>query len=136
MTYQSEPEAAAIQQVVARYFDGLYHSDVKHLQGVLHPAALYATVVDNKLRRLSMEDYWPVVAARISPASQGQARRDKIVAIDILGATTALAKVECAIAGNFYRDLLSLVKLDNRWWIIAKVFQMEEEKPELTDVNN
>jgi len=127
MSFQGEPERAAIQQLVEHYFDGLFYSDVNQLQEVLHPAALYATVIDNTLRRLTMDEYWPVVRARKSPASQGQARQDKITAVDIVGTTTALVKVECAIAPYFYHDLLSLLKLEGRWWIIAKVFQMERE---------
>jgi len=112
-----------IHTLLGLYFDGLYHSDTARLRQVFHPDALYAAVMDGVLKNLTMAQYWPIVDARPSPASQQQARRDKILAIDIIGPTAALAKVECAIGQYFYVDLLSLIKLDGKWWIIAKVFQ-------------
>lgn len=120
-----QEDTEAIRKLLAQYFDGLFYCDSVRLREVLHSSALYATVIDNKLRQLSMEDYWPIVDARVAPADKGEARRDRILAIDILGATTALAKVECVINQNFYTDLLSLLKIHDRWWIIAKVFHME-----------
>lgn len=123
---EQEDDIEPIRKLLAQYFDGLFYCDSTRLREVLHSSALYATVIDNNLRQLTMEDYWPIVDARVAPADKGEARCDRIIAIDILGTTTALAKVECAINPNFYTDLLSLIKLDNRWWIIAKVFQMED----------
>lgn len=38
---------------------------------------------------------------------------------------TALARVECAIGPKFFTDLLTFIKLDGRWQIIAKVFHYE-----------
>lgn len=114
-----------IHTLLGLYFDGLYHSDTARLRQVFHPAAFYAAVMDGSLKNLTMDKYWPIVDARPSPASQQQARRDKILVMDVIGPTTALAKVECAIGRYFYTDLLSMIKLDARWWIIAKVFQAE-----------
>lgn len=116
---------AQIRDLLGIYFDGLHHSDTARLRQVLHPTALYATVKDGALRRLTMEQYWPVVDDRPSPASQGQSRRDCILDIKLVGPATALATVECAIGAYFYRDLLSLLKLEERWWIMAKVFHAE-----------
>lgn len=119
-------DAEAIHTLLIQYFDGLFYCDSMRLREVLHPSALYATVIDNKLRQLTMEEYWPIVDARVAPASKNETRYDKIIDIDILGSTTAFAKVECALSPNFYTDCLSLIRLGNRWWIIAKVFQMED----------
>src|SRR5690606_14348608 len=118
-------DAEAINLLLMQYFDGLFYCDSIRLREVLHPSALYATVVDKKLRRIPMEEYWPIVDARVAPALKGEARHDRIISIDMVGAVTACAKVECALNPNFYTDVLSLLKLNNRWWIIAKVFQME-----------
>lgn len=121
---QQSPDAGQIEALLGLYFDGLYHSDTTRLRQVLHPAALYAAVVEGALKHLTMEHYWPVVDARPSPASRQEPRRDKILSIDLIGPTTALAKVQCAIGQHFYTDLLSMLKLDGRWWIIAKVFHI------------
>lgn len=114
-----------IEQVLATYFDGLHHSDVERLAQVFHPAAIYATATDGPLLRLTMDEYFPVVAARAAPASRGEARRDRIVSIDFAGPVTALARVHCAIGPKLFTDLLTLVHVDGRWQVVAKVFHFD-----------
>ncbi|MFM6906157.1 MAG: nuclear transport factor 2 family protein, partial [Acinetobacter tjernbergiae] len=61
-----------------KYFDALYFCDVKLLSDVFHPDAVYINATDQPVIRLSMVEYFPVVASRISPASKQQLRQDKI----------------------------------------------------------
>ena len=74
-----------------------------------------------------MDDYFPIVDQRASPASRGEARTDRILAIEFAGPVTALARVACSIQPKHFIDLLTLVKLDGRWQVIAKVFHYELE---------
>jgi hypothetical protein len=124
----AEAEAEAIAAVLQAYFDGLYTSDAAALAEVFHPAAIYATAVGGTLVHHDMATYLPIVAAREAPAARGEARRDRIVAIDLVGPVTALAKVECAIGDRLFTDLLTLVLVDGRWQVIAKVFHYEIEE--------
>jgi hypothetical protein len=111
-----------IAAVLDRYFDGLHHSDTGLLAEVFHPKAVYATATDGTLTHLTMDDYLPMVAARPSPASRGEGRQDRIVSIDLAGPVTAVARVECAIGVRRFTDLLSLVRLEGSWRIVAKTF--------------
>ena len=105
------------------YFDGLHHSDTVRLKQVFHPQAHYFCATDGTLLHLDMDRYFPIVDARPSPASQGQGRTtDKILSIEFAGPVTAFAKVECAILPKHFTDFLTLVKLEGRWQIVAKVF--------------
>jgi len=113
----------AIESQLQLYFDGLYHSDTQRLRQVFHPQAIYACVVDGQLLHYTMDQYFPIVDQRSSPASRAQPRHDRIISIEILGATTAVARVECAIAPKQFQDVLSFLYLDGRWQIIAKVFE-------------
>ena len=117
----------AIAAVLQQYFDGLHHSDTGILRRVFHPSALYACASDGTLLALRMDDYFAIVDRRTSPASKGEARHDRIVSIELAGPVTALARVECSIAPKHFTDLLTLVRLDGRWQIIAKVFHFELE---------
>ena len=72
-----------------------------------------------------MAEYFPIVDQRPSPASRGQARRDRILSIELAGPVTAFARVECAIAPRFFTDFLTLVQLDGRWQIVSKVFHFD-----------
>ncbi len=75
-----------------------------------------------------MEEYLPIVAARRSPASRQEPRRDHIDEIQLAGDNTALARVRCSIGDRDFVDFLSLVRTDGQWRIIAKVFQIIERK--------
>jgi hypothetical protein len=118
-------ERAAIDRVLQDYFDGLHHSDTARLARVFHPRALYASASGGELTALSMDAYFPVVDRRPSPASRGDPRADRIVSIEFAGPATAWVRVECQILPKRFVDLLTLVKLDGRWQVIAKVFHFD-----------
>ena len=121
---------AAVVSVLRTYLDGLHHSDTDRLAAVFHPAARYVTPTSGELVDLALDEYLPIVADRPSPASKGQERRDRIVAVEFAGPDAAFARVECAVAPRLFTDLLTLVRLDGRWQIIAKVFHYDlEEEP-------
>ena len=117
-----------IPLVLADYFDALYYCDVERLTRVFHPQAIYATADETPLLYRTMEEYLPVVAARQSPASRGEARRDHIDEIQLAGENTALARVRCSIGERDFVDLLTLVRVEGQWRIIAKVFQIIERQ--------
>jgi hypothetical protein len=116
---------AEIAAAMTLYFDGLYHSDTARLARVFHPAARYACATEGSLLHLGMEEYFPVVDKRQSPASRGEARADRIVAIEFAGPVTALVRAECRIGPKRFTDLLTFVRLDDRWQIVAKVFHFD-----------
>lgn len=121
----SDPDFAGVAAVLADYFDGLYGSDAALLREVFHPQAVYVCATGGALVRMTMDEYLPMVAARPSPASRGEARRDAIRSIEFAGPETALARVNCAIGPKYFTDLLSLVQVAGRWRIIAKLFHYD-----------
>lgn len=121
----SSEDFTAIAALLDTYYDGLYHCDIERLQQVLHPAALYACASDGKLLTYDMATYFSVVAQRQSAASQGLAKSSRIVGIEFAGPVTAWVHFECVIPPRRFDDRLTLVKLDGRWQIIAKVFHYE-----------
>ena len=118
-------EFEAVATAMALYFDGLHHSDTTRLREVFHPQARYACATEGTLLHLGMDEYFAIVDKRPSPASRGEARRDRIVAIEFAGPVTAFVKAECAIGPKHFADFLSFVKLDGRWQIVSKVFHFE-----------
>lgn len=113
---------AEIHDLLARYFDALHRSDADLLGEVLHPAASYVTVDGGELVHRTMAEYLPIVAARESPASRAEVRTDAVDAIELAGPDVALARVRCSVGERHFTDLLSLVRVGERWWVIAKVF--------------
>lgn len=117
---------ADVVAVLQEYFDGLHHSDTQRLRRVFHPQAIYATASHGKPLVLGMEEYFPIVDARPSPAARGEPRTDEIVSIAFTGPVTASATLRCSIRPRHFLDLLTLIQVDGRWRIIAKVFHWEE----------
>lgn len=114
-----------VAEVLSTYFDGLYHSDTDRLRRVFHPRAQYVCATEGGPVWLTMAEYFPIVDARPSPASRGEARMDEIVSIAFAGPVTAIATVRCAIGERHFTDLLTLIRLDGAWQIVAKVFHFE-----------
>lgn len=120
-----KPALAAVADLLQDYFDGLYRGDTVLLGKVFHPLAIYACATEGPLKYLRMDEYFPIVEQRPSPASRQDPRRDRIVSIEFAGPVTALARVECEIAPRRFTDLLTLVQVDGRWQILSKVFHFE-----------
>ena len=118
-----------VAKALEPYFDGLYESNTRKLAQIFHPKAIYATATSGELLRLDMEEYFKVVDKRPSPASRNEPRRDAIASIEFAGPVTALVRLHCAIGPRYFTDLLTLIHLDGRWQIIAKVFHYEEHVP-------
>jgi Putative lumazine-binding len=115
----------AVSKALSIYFDGLYYSDTSRLSSIFHPKAHYVCVSDGTLQYLTMDEYFPVVDARISPSENGEKRRDRILSITFAGPSTAFAHVECAIGNRFFDDFLTLIQLEDKWQIISKVFHYQ-----------
>jgi len=119
---------AAVTGVLGTYFDGLYYADEGKLAIAFHPKAIYATADEVPLLYRTMDEYFPVVAKRVSPASRDEPRRDVIESIEFAGENTAFARVRCSIGTKDFIDFLTLVRTDGTWRIMAKIFQITERE--------
>lgn len=131
MTVTHEPTDRAVVEAIGAtlqlYFDGLYQSDIERLAQAFHPQAIYASATGGTFVHMTMAEYFPMVDTRPSPSSRGEPRTDRVVSIDFAGPVTALARVACSIGPKYFTDLLTLVHVDGRWQIIAKVFHFDLE---------
>jgi Putative lumazine-binding len=85
-------DLAAIEAVIQSYLDGLYEGDVDKLAAAFHPTSALAqstlNEAGNGTLQVTPRDAWlAAVRARPSPKSQGLARGDEILAIDLAGPT-------------------------------------------------
>jgi hypothetical protein len=119
-----------VHALLGNYFDALYYCDLEKFDAVFHPQAIYATADETPLLYRDMTAYREVIAQRRSPASRSERRQDFIDAIQFAGDNTAFAQVRCSIGERDFVDLLSLVRAEGRWRIIAKIFQIIEAKGE------
>ena len=125
MTQPMQAPYAAIIAVLQDYFDGLYHSDTVRLRRVFHPLATYTCATEKPILHMGMTEYFALVDKRPSPKSRGEQRRDRILSLERAGPDAAFARVECAIGTRFCTDLLTFVRVDGQWLIMAKVFHYD-----------
>lgn len=115
-------EYFAIVDLLNRYYDALYCCDTALLATVFHASAQYFTASSGELLHLDMRSYFPIVEQRISPESSGESYTFSIESIEFAGAVTAIARMRCSMLAKDFIDLLTLIKLEGEWKIIAKVF--------------
>ena len=124
-TYSHNHEIVAIGTVVQTYFDGLHEGDTKKLGQAFHELShLYSAGADG-VADLPRAKWFEMVAARPSAKSQGLARADRIVSIDMSGPETAFVKVECQIPPKYFTDYLLLLKTGGGWKIVSKSFRAD-----------
>lgn len=115
-------EYLAIVEVLKQYYDALYRCDIDLLAQVFHPSAHYFTASSGELLHLDMDTYFPIVEQRISPESSGELYGFSIDSIQFVGEVTAFACMRSSLFSKDFIDLLALIKIDEKWQIISKVF--------------
>jgi hypothetical protein len=117
---QADP---AIQQLLADYFDVMHHQDMDVFDKVFHKNCCLYSAQTGELSLRPFDVYREVVANRESPASLGNARRDKVLMFDQVSPTLALVKVQLEMFGGVMQDYLNIVFIDGQWWILAKMWE-------------
>lgn len=107
----------SVTAVIQSYFDGLYHGDVTKLQSIFHhDVCLKAPGV-----RRTMAQWLMDVENRPIPAQQEQAYGFKILAVDVVQ-DQAMVKVQCPLFEFNYVDFIGLLKEDDHWLIVSKMY--------------
>jgi hypothetical protein len=114
-----------ITTVLTHYFEGLYKADTKILSKVFHPDARYINTLSDEYMNLSILEYFSIVDERISPAENNESRNDRIISIELESSYMAFAKAKMTMMGREYLDYLTLIKHEDQWNIVSKVFHYQ-----------
>lgn len=115
-----------IRQTVQLYFDGMFHSDVEKLKKAFHPTAALMGYFSGNLTHIPLEKWLEMVAARPSPAKNGEEYNMRLVSMD-LTESVAMVKVKDLYLGLWFTDYLSLVKIGDQWRIVNKIFHHQPQ---------
>ena len=110
-----------ITQTVQYYFDGMYHSDTESLKKAFDPDAFLHGYFEGRLVHLPFNDWIKQVESRPAPSKSGEAYDMKIVSVDMTE-NIALVKVFDLYMGKYFTDYLSLIKVEDNWVIMNKMF--------------
>ncbi|MCX6485538.1 MAG: nuclear transport factor 2 family protein [Rhodoluna sp.] len=113
----------AIEAMLADYFDAMHTQDMEKFDRVFHTNVVLYSAQTGELNRRPYDVYRDAVVNRESPQSKGEARNDKILMIDEISDTAAMAKVQLEMFGGVMQDYLTLIHIDGRWQIISKIWE-------------
>ena len=115
------PDLDKITQTVQYYFDGMYHSDTETLKKAFDPDAFLHGYFEDQLVHLPFNAWLKQVESRPAPSKSGEAYEMKIVSVDITD-NIAQVKVFDLYMGKYFTDYLSLIKIEDNWVIMNKMF--------------
>lgn len=113
----------AIEAMLADYFDAMHTQDMVKFDRVFHKDVVLYSAQTGELNIRPYVIYREAVVNRESPESKGEKRDEKILMIDEISNTAALAKVQLEMFGGVMQDYLSLIHIDGRWQIISKIWE-------------
>ena len=121
------PDTSAIEagllETLANYFEVIHAQDLELFDQVFHSSCMLYSAQSGELVLRPYQVYRDQVANRQSPKELGNPRADEILEIDQISETMAWAKVQLQMFGGIMQDYLNFVKIDGKWWIIAKLYE-------------
>ncbi len=112
----------AIKTLLDNYFDVMHFQNMQLFDQVFHPSCCLYGVPDGVLSLRPLDIYREAVSNRESPAAKGEKRDDRVLMFDQLSPTIALVKPQLEMFGGVMQDYLNIVKLDGKWWVMAKMW--------------
>lgn len=116
---QSNADIQRITQIIHQYFDGLYYGDIDILAAVFRED----TVLKAPYLTRSLEQWFSDIVERPIPADEtkGSHIGFRILSIEVVG-DQAMVKVECPLFDFEYIDFLGLLKENQQWLIVSKMY--------------
>lgn len=118
----------ALLEVVQTYLDGLFYCDKDKLDAVFHPSASLFDAEKGAIFAEPIASFNADVGANAanSPHALGQKMDAEVLLVDFMSPVNALVKIRFRARLNVYQDHLSLVKGENGWQIVCKVWCLEK----------
>ncbi len=121
------PETSSIDtgliKLLDDYFEVIYAQDMNLFDQVFHKDSCLYSAQGGELVLRPYAVYRDQAANRQSPKELGNPRKDQILEIDQISDSMAWAKVQLQMFGGIMQDYLNFVKIDGKWWIIAKLYE-------------
>ncbi len=112
-----------IENVINNYFQAYMEADSEKILKAFHSETRLYSVDEGKLEKTEMSDW---VANLKSRKLKGDVRSGQleIISVDTQG-ESAVAKVKIKVAAMEFTDFLSLLKFDDNWKIVGKIYSVK-----------
>jgi len=116
-------EAQQVRAVIEQYVKASETGDAVSLESIFHPNALMVGYMRGKLLDRSPKPFFDLVRNQPSLQSQGADYRAEIVSIEVDGDVATATLHEDGFFGMSFTDRFHLVRTDDRWLIVSKLFR-------------
>ena len=116
-------DKAQIEKTLETYFDGWQTGDTLKLGKVIHLTCKLKNVKANQVEVIDRKTY----LSRFELHPKAENTGGKILTIDITG-NTAAAKCQIETPKMLITDYFNLMKVNDQWYIVDKIFNRSEKK--------
>ena len=118
----SPNDYASVRTVIENYINGSYTADVGLLKRCFHPDALMSGYYRGDLEIGSPQPFFDQLDSEPSSKSSGEDYQAEISFIHIAGGMASAGVVEDNLLGTNYVNHFHLLKIDDQWSIISKIY--------------
>lgn len=115
-------ECEKVQQVVELYFQTTYHEEASAIKGLFHPTARINGFIAKQFYTWSIDEFVANICARPVAADNNEKYDKEIISIKINAANIAYVKARNLVGDTYFIDQINLIRLNDEWKIISKVF--------------
>lgn len=110
-----------VVEMVGRYYQALYVCDVEEVKAIFDPSTRIRGYYEGELINQSLPQYLKLLATLSTPEMIGEKVDAQIVSINVIG-DAAIIQTKYVFESLNYTDFLSLLKVNNQWQIVSKLF--------------
>lgn len=120
-------EQDGIRQAINFYIEGLREGSVETLKQAFHTEATMCGYLGETMMIVPIQGLYDFVASHDAPAKTGEPFEASVVAIEIAGSVASARITEKSYQGFDFTTFFHLLKIDERWWIVGKVFNVDSQ---------
>jgi hypothetical protein len=118
-------EQDGIRQAIDFYIEGLRTGSVETLKQAFHPEATMCGYLGETLMVVPIQGLYDFVAANDAPVKTGEPFSAAVASIEVAGSVASARIAEKSYQGSDFTTFFHLLKIDGRWWIVGKVFNVD-----------
>ena len=118
----SPNDYASVRTVIDNYIKGSYTADTDLLKRCFHPNAVMSGYYRGDLDIGSPQPFFDQLEFELSPKSSSEDYQAEISFIHIAGCMASVGVVEDNLLGTNYVNHFHLLKIDDQWRIISKIY--------------
>lgn len=120
-------EQDGIRQAINFYIEGLREGSIETLKEAFHSEATMCGHLGETLLVVPIQGLYDFVSSHDAPAKTGEAFEASVAAIEVAGSVASAKITEKSYQGFDFTTFFQLLKIDGRWWIVGKVFNVDSQ---------